>query len=102
MSTGSKEAIDAIVAIIKDMKLKQEVTEITYRTDYQDYQVIFDETHHCEINESTIEGFMGTKNGDLKREIQFRLNHLVAFEEWDKPVPPGAKQEEKMQVDEEL
>lgn len=101
MATGSKEAIDAIVVITKEMKLKKKMTEISYRSDYEDYQVIFDETHHCEINASTINDFMSTKNGDLKREIQFRLNHLIAFEEWDKPVPPGQR-EEKIQVDEEL
>ena len=100
MYTGSQEAIDAIAAIIKDMKLKQELTGIAYRIDHQDYQVVFDDTHHCEIRDKLINDFMSTKNGDAKKQIQFKLNHLVAWEDWEKPDRP-TQQDDSLVVDDE-
>ena len=102
MSTGSKEAIEGIVAIIKEMKLKQKPTEIVYRTDYQDYQVLFGDSYHCEIQEKTINDVLQFKSGDAKRQIQFLLNHLTAYQDWEKPAGPAPKQDEKMVVDDEL
>ena len=101
MYTGSQEAIDAIAAIIKDMKLKQELTGIAYRIDHQDYQVVFDDTHHCEIRDKLITDFMTTKNGDAKRQIQFQLRHLIAWEDWEKSSSPAPK-DDKMEVEEDL
>jgi len=100
MSNGSQAAIDAIAAIIKEMKLKQELTEIYYRIDYEDYQVLFGETHHCEIQEKTINDVLEFKNADAKRQIHFLLNHLTAYEEWEKQGKAAAP-EEKMQLDDE-
>ncbi len=101
MFTGSKEAIETIAGIIQEMKLKQELTEIAYRIDYQDYQVVFDDSHHCEIREKLINDFMATKNGDAKKQIQFKLTHLIAWEEWEKPVKP-TQQDDKPVVEDEL
>src|SRR3989338_9104627 len=98
MSTGSKEAIAMIAGIIKEMKLKQELTEIAYRSDYQDYQVILDDNHHCEIREKLIEDFMSTKSGDAKKQIQFKLGHPIAWEDWERPVKP-VSQDDKPVVD---
>ncbi len=97
----SQEAIDAINKIIQEMKLKQELTEISFRADYEDYRLLFGETHHCEIQEKFIDDVIKFKSADAKRQIQFLLNHLTAWEEWEKPAKPG-QPEEKMQVDEEF
>lgn len=104
MSEGSKEAIEALAAIVKAMNLKQELSEISYRIDYQDYQVVFDETHHIEIREKLIEDYMRTKDEDALREMQYLLNHLIAWEEWENPNPPSSKKgtDDGMQIDQEL
>ena len=98
---GSQKAIDAIAAIIAEMKLKLELTEIAYRIDHEDYQVSFGDTHHCEIQEKTINDVLEFKNADAKRQILFKLNHLTPWEEWEKPEKPG-EADEKMSLDEEV
>ncbi len=100
MATGNKQAVELIVGIIKEMKLKHEPTEIVYRPDYQDYQVLFGDSHHCEIQEKFIDDVLTFKSGDAKRQIQFMLNHLVAWQEWEKPAKP-MPQDEKIAVDDE-
>lgn len=101
MPGGSQEAIDLIVGIITDMKLKQEATKIVYRPDYQDYQVLFGNTHHCEILEKSVNDVLQFKSGDAKKQIQFRLNHLFAWEEWEAPVDAPQK-EEKIQIEDDF
>jgi len=101
MSQGSQKALEALAAVVKEMKLKAELTEISYRPDYQDYQVIFDDTHHCEIREKLIEDYMATKNGDALREMHYLFNHLIAWEEWDRPEKSGPS-DGKMEIDKEI
>lgn len=85
MSNNKEATITSILEIIQKMKLKQEVTNITYRTDYEDFQLLFGDTHHCEIQEKTINDVVVFKNGDALRQIQFLLNHLTAWQDWERP-----------------
>ncbi len=101
MSVENKKAVELILEIIKQMKLKQNVTQIIHRPDYQDYQLHFGDSYHCEIQEKIIDDVLIFKSGDAKRQIQFALNHLIAWPEYEKPIKQ-AKQDEKISVDDEL
>ncbi|MCB9771899.1 MAG: hypothetical protein H6754_05060 [Candidatus Omnitrophica bacterium] len=100
MSHSHEATIASIIGIIQKMKLKHEVTNITYRTDYQDYQLLFGDTHHCEIQEKTINDVMVFKNGDALRQIQFLLNHLTAWQDWERPSQNDTPNE-KISLDDE-
>lgn len=102
MSNTNPKAIEGILAIIKEMKLKQELSDIVYRPDYEDYQLLFGDTHHCEIQEKIINDVIVFKNGDAKRQIQYLLNHLIAWAEWEKPGQSDTVQEDKMSLDDDI
>ena len=100
MSTDSKQASEVIMGIVKEMKLKQEVTGIVYRADYEDFQVLFGDTHHCEIQEKSINDLLKFKSGDAKRQIQFQLNHLIVWEDGENQ-GEAPEPEDKMPIDKE-
>lgn len=79
------KAKDAVESIANDLKFSKPLTEIIYREDYGDYQVIIDDNLHCEIRERLIEEYIKTKHVDIRKEIFFRLEHAVEFEEWEQP-----------------
>lgn len=106
MGQGSKEAIEVLAAIIKELNLKVQLEEIAYRVDYQDYQVNFENTHHCEIREKLIDDYLrltGEPQADAKREIVYIVSHLVAWEDWEQPdKSSGSSPDDRMEIDKEI
>ena len=70
--------------ILRESKLERDIGSVTYRDDYQDYQVLVDGRFHCEIREKLIADYVGfNKNKDVVRNIRFLLEHAVEYEEWE-------------------
>lgn len=88
MKYSPQDVLDYLLAFAKEIKLKQPIDGVIYREDYQDYQVILDNTFHCEIREKLIDLIMtNPKHSDTRRDITFLLQHPVEYEEWeDAPV----------------
>ena len=108
MSEGNQKAIDKLADIIKEMELKLELSEIAYRIEHQDYQIVFadstnhQDSHHVEIQEALIEAFIETKDGDAKKEIKYKLSHPLAYEQWEKEDNTPSVAGEKMDIDKDL
>ena len=98
MLHSEEKALEVIQSIAQEgMSLKRQITGLAYRADYQDYQVILDKTHHCEIREKLVDAFIKSKDQDVRKEIIFRLENPTAFEEWEMDVPPdGSKRDESV------
>ena len=95
MSASQEKARGVIKGIAEDMKLEREITSISYREDYQDFQVILDNQYHCEIRQKLVDTYFMNKNLDVKKEVMFRLEHAEKFEEWEQPLPPSKADQEK-------
>lgn len=85
----AQEILDFVAAFADENKLGKSIDGVIYREDYQDYQVILDDTFHCEIREKLIDLIMtDPKHADTRREIAFLLQHAAEYEEWEEaPVP---------------
>ena len=89
MPQSEEKAFEIIQGIATEMNLTRTIESSTYRADWQDYQVIMDETFHCEIREKLIDVLVGDAGqddalkDDVLREIQFRLSNPVEFEDWE-------------------
>ena len=98
--TREEKAAQIISAVMKEMGSKLKITDLSYRNDYQDFQVIFDDRYHAEFRQKLIDTFAADKTGDVKREIVFRIENPMEFEDWeDKPgdVPQGG--DDRMVID---
>ncbi len=98
MPIKDDKAKEIVESIAREMGFSRKVTRVSYRQDYQDYQVVLDENFHCEIREKLIQTYLTKQDGDAKREIKFQLQHAKEFEEWEKDEPPP-KKEDKMVID---
>lgn len=91
MPQSEERALEIIQGIAAEIDITRTIEGVTYRSDWQDFQVILDETFHCEIREKLIdmlaedivEGKEDTLRADARREVEFRLNNLVEFEDWE-------------------
>ena len=93
----------AVGKFAREIGLKRKLTDLTYRKDSQDYRFILDQDYHCEIRGKLIEGFLADpKNGDICREIRFRLENAPAFEDIEKRESGIVQEEEKIQVEDDL
>ncbi len=93
----------AIEKFAQAIGLKRKLTDLMYRKDAQDYQFILDDDYHCEIRGKLIEGFLADpKNGDIHREIRFRLENAPAFEDVEERGSNQGKPEEKIQIEDDL
>ncbi|MCK5213755.1 MAG: hypothetical protein KAR05_00190 [Candidatus Omnitrophica bacterium] len=68
---------------VKDMDNRVTINEVYYRPDYQDYQIIVNTRYHCEIREKLFLDYAQHEHPDIKREIIFRLDNLMEFEDWE-------------------
>ena len=91
MLHSEEKAMEIIKRIAGHIGLPRQIQEVCYREDYMDYQVLLDENHHCEIREKLIDTYVNTKGGvvksDVEREIRFRLENAIEFEEWEERQP---------------
>lgn len=96
----------AVGKLAQEINLKRKLTDLMYRKSAQDYQFMLDENYHCEIREKLIEGFLADpKNGDIRREIKFRLENAPAFEDIEKGNKGESgviEEEEKIQIEDDL
>ena len=78
---------DAALAVVQEiangLEPKVEIEGIKYRTDYQDYQFLTKDEAHFEVREKLIDLYIIEQDLDTKREIAFRINHAIPFEEWE-------------------
>lgn len=88
MKYSPQDVLDHLIAFAQEIKLQKPIDGVIFREGYQDYQVILDNTFHCEIREKLIEMIMtDPKHVDTRREIAFLLQHPAEYEEWeDTPV----------------
>ena len=85
MSYDEGQVKDVIQTVVKEMGLARQVSQVVYRSDYQDYRVFLDGTHHCPIREKLIHVFLENKEEeDVRREIEFLLSHPSELEEWER------------------
>ncbi len=85
--TRDEKVYAVIESIVNEIKLARQITDIYYRSDYLDYQIILDNHYHCEIREKLIETYFENKDEDIKREIVFLLEHAEKYEEWEDKSP---------------
>lgn len=85
MTPENQKHIDGILNLINEAKISQKLDKIYYREDYEDYQLFFGDTHHCEIQEKFINDVIVFNNGDSKRQILFLLKHLTAWPDGERP-----------------
>lgn len=83
MAHNLEDVMKILQDIAAQMKLGKEVEKITFRKEYGDYQIILDETHHCEIREKLLDMYIAEKHADSLREIKHCLSQALPFEEWD-------------------
>lgn len=107
MPKEEEKDLENIFAVIgklaQEIGLKRKLTDLLYRKSAQDYQFILDENYHCEIREKLIEGFLADpKNGDIRREIKFRLENAPAFEDIEKRGTGEVQEEEKIQIEDDI
>ncbi|MCK5581242.1 MAG: hypothetical protein KAJ18_08215 [Candidatus Omnitrophica bacterium] len=80
---GEERAWKVVLEIVEDIGLEQKILSISYRLQWQDYQIILDNESHCELREKLINVYFSEKNTDVYREIAFRLQHPTQFEDWE-------------------
>ena len=90
MIHSAEKVMEILKVIANEIGVSQQIESVTYREDYQDYQVIIDDNFHCEIREHLIEEYMKTKHVDIRKEIFFRLEHATEFEEWEQKSSGGS------------
>lgn len=84
MPQTEEKALEIIETIATEMKIPQKVEGLRYRADYQDYQILLDETFHCEFREKLIDLLAeNIKDKEARKEVEFRLKHPVEFEDWE-------------------
>ena len=95
MKYSEEKVAEILGGLAKEFNYTRQVTDVTYRADYQDYQVIIDNTHHCEIREKLIDDCLKVKNSDALKDIRFRLEKAIPYEDGehpdDAPPPPSSK-----------
>lgn len=103
MAQNEQKAKEIIEMVAGESGGGRRITGIIYRPDYMDYQVILDDTHHCEIREKLIDTFEADKSGDVRREIKDLIINAVEFEEWEQPAEAanGAGESDAMIIDDE-
>lgn len=94
----------AVEALVLEAGLSRKVTRLSYRTDYMDYQVVLDGSHHCELREKLFQIYFSNndKDGDSQREIKYLLSNAMEYEDWEKEneaAGPDSGPEDKIGVD---
>ena len=77
---------EAIETFFKEDEISRQITRLSYRPDYMDYQIVLDGTHHCELREKLFQIHFSNvdKGGDAKREIKYLLQNAMEYEDWEK------------------
>lgn len=81
--TRDEKVYAVIESIANEIKLAKQISDVYYRPDYLDFQIILDEHYHCEIREKLVETYFESKDEDVKREIVFLLEHAEKYEDWE-------------------
>jgi len=103
MPRDEEKAREIIEELARESDNSQKITDIVYRPDYMDYQVVLDNTHHCEIREKLIDTIEGDKSGDVRREIKDLITNAIEFEDWEQPAEAssGGDDSDRMIIDDE-
>ena len=88
MIHSEEKVKEMILVIAREIGIVKQIENVTYRKDYQDYQVTVDKNSHFEIREKLVENFFSEKSADTRREIEFRLKNPVKFEDWEDAPDP--------------
>lgn len=100
MAYPPEEVLERFEEFVKEINLEKSVDAVFYREDYGDYQIILDNSFHCELREKLIYIFMtDPKDADTRREIIYLLKHAAEYEEWEKSSVAGSGNENDIVID---
>lgn len=79
-----EEVIKAVCVVAEGMKLDKKVRDVICREDYEDYQVVLEDTHHCEIRDKVMGAYITSQDKESFKEIKFALQHAAQYSEWER------------------
>ena len=78
----SEDKVKALLQdIIAEAGLKRKLNEVIYREDYQDYRLILDDVHRCEIREKLVQDYIEFRHKDTCNEMCYLMEHAIIDEE---------------------
>ncbi len=81
MARSDDEVKGIFLEILKQAGVTRSINDVYYRDDYQDYRVIVDDVHRCEIREKLVDDYCEFHHKDTFNEICYLIEHAVFDEE---------------------